>query len=140
MLSPGAKRAICLRKIFFCTTVAMLRIETAMPSSMWRCFIGRRRRSGRCSWREPRSGSPTALCDRHPPGRSVDGSLEDWSADDAIQSGPLVQYFNRPAVQSHELQLASTPASIYSGWSDDHFYIAFKVAGLSQQDLRAAQN
>jgi len=83
---------------------------------------------------------PIALCDRHPPGLKLDGSLEDWSADDAIQNGPLVQYFNRPAVQSHELQLASTPSSIYSGWSDDHLYIAFKLAGLSQQDLRAAQN
>jgi hypothetical protein len=51
---------------------------------------------------------PMAISDRHPPGLKLDGSLADWSADDAIQDGPLVQLFNRPAVQAGALQLAST--------------------------------
>jgi len=60
-----------------------------------------------------------------------DGSLEDWMSDDAIQNGPLVRMFNRPALQKQDLQYASTPSSIYSGWADKNFYIAFKLGGLS---------
>src|SRR5205823_14682624 len=33
---------------------------------------------------------PTAVCDRLPPGLNLNGSLEDWSADDVIQDGPLI--------------------------------------------------
>jgi len=83
---------------------------------------------------------PMSISDRRPPGQVLNGSLEDWSADDAIQNGPLVRYLNRPAVQKEDLQFASTPSSIYSGWSDENLYIAFKLAGLSQQEIRAAQN
>src|SRR5207248_32759 len=36
---------------------------------------------------------PVAGADRHPPGLSIDGSLEDWGPDDCIQNGPLVQMF-----------------------------------------------
>jgi hypothetical protein len=86
---------------------------------------------------------PVANSERHPPGLKVDGSLEDWSAEDCIQDGPLLQLLNRPALQQPrgiELTTASTPSSIYTGWSDDQFYVAFKLAGLSQQEVRATQN
>ena len=83
---------------------------------------------------------PIAVSDRHPPGLVLDGSLEDWTGDDALQDGPLVQMINRPALQSQQIQPATTPSQIYSGWTDDSFYVAFKLQGLSQQDTRAAKN
>jgi hypothetical protein len=83
---------------------------------------------------------PIAASDRHPPGLILDGSLEDWTGDDAIQDGPLVQLFNRPALQSQQIQPAATPSQIYTGWADDNFYVAFKVQGLSQQDVRLTRN
>ncbi|HEX3358565.1 MAG TPA: hypothetical protein VHS31_16440 [Tepidisphaeraceae bacterium] len=83
---------------------------------------------------------PVGASDRHPPGLVIDGSLEDWTGDDAICDGPMVQMFNRPALQAQQIQLASTPSSIYTGWSDDNFYVAFKVQGLSQQDLKTTKN
>jgi Domain of unknown function (DUF4091) len=83
---------------------------------------------------------PVAASDRHGPGLVLDGSLEDWTGDDALQDGPLVQLFNRPALQSQQIQLAATPSSIYSGWTDDSFYVAFKMQGLSQQEARASKN
>jgi hypothetical protein len=59
----------------------------------------------------------------------LDGSLEDWSAADAIQDGPLVRMFNRPAVQKQELQFASTTSQVYTGWNPNDFFVAFKVGG-----------
>jgi hypothetical protein len=83
---------------------------------------------------------PIAASDRHPPGLVIDGSLEDWTADDAIIDGPLIQLFNRPAIQTQKVQQAQMPASVYTGWSDDQFYVAFKVNGLSQQEQKSTKN
>lgn len=83
---------------------------------------------------------PVAASDRHPPGLLIDGSLEDWTPDDQIQNGPLVEMFDRPALQTHQTQLAATNSAIYSGWSDDNFYVAFRLEGLSTQDVRATRN
>jgi hypothetical protein len=75
--------------------------------------------------------APVAISDRRGPGPLViDGSLEDWFDADLIQNAPLIRMLNRPALQNLELQYASTPTQIYSGWSADHFYIAFKVNGV----------
>jgi len=73
------------------------------------------------------------VCDRLPPGLNLDGSLEDWSSDDAIQDGPLVQMLSRTSVHDQQLIRASTPASVYSGWSEENLYVAFKLTGLSKQ-------
>ena len=62
----------------------------------------------------------------------INGSLDDWSDDDALQLGPLVRMMNRPAVQAHALQYAATASKLYSGWGDDDFYFAFNVTGLSE--------
>lgn len=73
----------------------------------------------------------------------IDGSLEDWSESDAIQSGPLVRMFDRPGLQRHELRFADTPSNLYSGWSDESFYLAFKVAGVrrsAESSVRAGRN
>ena len=62
----------------------------------------------------------------------INGSLDDWSDDDALQLGPLVKMMSRPAVQEHALQYADTASKLYSGWGDDDFYFAFNVTGLSR--------
>ena len=75
---------------------------------------------------------PVAISDRRGPGPlAIDGSLEDWNEKaDAIQDGPLVRMLNRPALQKLQLQYASTPTQIFSGWANDNFYLAFKVNGV----------
>ncbi|CAN5672516.1 hypothetical protein BH09PLA1_BH09PLA1_26580 [soil metagenome] len=83
---------------------------------------------------------PAAMCDRRAPGLKLDGSLDDWMSDDAIQDGPLVRMFNRPALQKQELQFASTPASLYCGWADLNLYIAFRLTGLSGSEAGAKTN
>ncbi|HZL34956.1 MAG TPA: hypothetical protein VFC78_06585 [Tepidisphaeraceae bacterium] len=67
----------------------------------------------------------------------IDGSLGDWSASDAIQDGPLVRMFNRPAVQRQELQLASTRSKIYTSWGAGDFHFAFALQGLAPDPHRA---
>ena len=83
---------------------------------------------------------PIAASDRRQPGLILDGSLEDWTGDDALQDGPMVQFMNRPALQSQQIQSATTPSQIYSGWTDDTFYVAFKLQGLSEREGRASKN
>jgi hypothetical protein len=72
--------------------------------------------------------APVAISDRRGPPK-INGDLEDWSQADRIHDGPLVRMFNRPAVQKLELQYASTPTQVYSGWSPEEFYLAFQVNG-----------
>jgi hypothetical protein len=83
---------------------------------------------------------PLAISQRRVGRLVIDGSLDDWAAEDAIQSGPLVRMFNRPALQAGELQFAATPSNIYTGWADENFYIAFKVGGIADADARATKN
>jgi hypothetical protein len=73
---------------------------------------------------------PIATSDRLPPGLMIDGMLNDWHPDDQILDGAMVQLFNRPSLQAQELKDASTPSQLFTGWADDHFYIAFKLGGL----------
>jgi hypothetical protein len=83
---------------------------------------------------------PLAISERREGHLVIDGNLGDWAAEDAIQTGPLVQMFNRPALQSQQLQLASTSSRIYTGWADENFYVAFKVSGVGGGDATAAKN
>lgn len=64
----------------------------------------------------------------------INGSLDDWQdgADD-IQDGPLVKMMARPALQQHKLERSSTPTKIYSSWSENDFYLAFRVEGLTNR-------
>jgi hypothetical protein len=83
---------------------------------------------------------PVAATDRLGPGLNIkDGKLDDWDLSDSIQDGPMVRMFNRPALQKQEIQAASESSRVYSGWSDDNFYVAFKVAGV-QTNAPAARN
>jgi hypothetical protein len=83
---------------------------------------------------------PVAITDRREGLLDLNGSLDDWSPDDAIQDGPMVRMFNRPALQAQELQGASTPAQVYTGWADENFYLAFKMTGLSQSPVKTVRN
>ena len=75
--------------------------------------------------------APVAVSQRLRGEPSIDGSLDDWSAADAIQlDRPLVRMLNRPAIERQEFQSADLPASVYSGWADDGFFLAFRLAGL----------
>ena len=83
---------------------------------------------------------PVGFSDRREGRLSIDGSLEDWMPEDAVQNGPLVRMLNRPALQKQELQLAATSSSLYTGWAEENLYVAFKVTGLSGADTRASRN
>jgi hypothetical protein len=83
---------------------------------------------------------PVASTNRLEPGLVMDGSLNDWSTDDAIQDGPMVRLFNRPAIQAQELQLAANPTQVFTGWADENFYLAFKISGISQSPIKTARN
>lgn len=72
---------------------------------------------------------PSAVSQRRDRPINIDGSLEDWSGEDAIHEGPLIRMFNRPALQAGVLQPATTPSSVYTSWGDERLYVAFKVDG-----------
>jgi hypothetical protein len=84
---------------------------------------------------------PVSVSDRREGNLDInDGSLGDWSMDDAIQNGPMLRMLNRPALQAQKLEPASTPAQIFTGWADANFYVAFKLSGLSQSPVKTARN
>ncbi|HZZ41431.1 MAG TPA: hypothetical protein VFE58_00710 [Tepidisphaeraceae bacterium] len=83
---------------------------------------------------------PVGVCDRHEGRIKLDGELDDWNELDAIQNGPLVKMVNQPEIRRGELEHATTPSAIYTGWGEDSFYVAFKVAGLTGTDLRSMRN
>ncbi len=83
---------------------------------------------------------PAAACERRPTAPVLDGSLEDWQADDAIQSGPLVRLLDRPSLQRQALSFSAVPASVYTAWTDESFYVAFKAEGLCPVPLHTTRN
>jgi hypothetical protein len=83
---------------------------------------------------------PVRASDRHSPGLKIDGRLEDWSEADAVQAGPMVRMYNRPALQKQELQYGTNPAAVFTGWHDDNFYVSFKLQGISTKDLNQSRN
>jgi hypothetical protein len=85
--------------------------------------------------------APVAVSQRLRSEPSIDGSLDDWSAADAIQlDRPLVRMLNRPAIGRQEFQSADLPASVYSGWSDDGFFLAFRLGGVNPLNVRSTRN
>jgi hypothetical protein len=83
---------------------------------------------------------PVAPSERRRPGLDINGNLDDWEPADALQQGPLVQMYNRPALQRGQLQPASTPSTIYSGWADENFYLAFQLGGIPSANIKSARN
>ncbi len=84
---------------------------------------------------------PVAISERRLHHLSLDGSLDDWDASDALLlEKPMVKMLNRPSLQSPTLTLADTKSSIYSAWSDDNFYIAFRLAGVANTAPQTLRN
>ena len=84
---------------------------------------------------------PVAPTDRLGPGMNInDGKLDDWNAADAIQDGPMVRMFNRPAVQKQQIQYADESSHVYTGWGDEKFYVAFHLDGATASDARTSRN
>ncbi|HEX8520926.1 MAG TPA: hypothetical protein VF669_01635 [Tepidisphaeraceae bacterium] len=84
---------------------------------------------------------PVAPSDRLPPGGlKIDGSLEDWNEADAVQAGPMIRMFNRPALHKQEMQLAQSNAQVFTGWADENLYVAFKLDGMSKNRIEQSRN
>jgi hypothetical protein len=83
---------------------------------------------------------PAAISERRMTKLAIDGSLEDWDPADAIQDGPMIRMFSRPALQRQTLAYASTPTNLYTSWAEKNLYIAFKVAGVASSEVKATRN
>ena len=84
---------------------------------------------------------PGAVTRRREGNLNIDGSLGDWTDDDALCNGPLVRMLDRPTLQQHTLVDATLPSQIFSAWSESNVYFAFKVGGLSSSAAQtSAQN
>jgi hypothetical protein len=71
----------------------------------------------------------------------IDGSLDEWSASDAILfDQPMVKMLDRRSLLSDEASLSQQKTSLFGGWSDDHLYLAFRLGGVTACDLRSTRN
>ncbi len=77
---------------------------------------------------------PAAISQRREGGLTMDGKLNDWTDEDLIHNGKLTKMLDRPSIQQWRIEPASTSSKVYSGWSDDNFYVAFNLAGLSKSE------
>jgi hypothetical protein len=60
---------------------------------------------------------------------------------DAIQfEKPLVKMVDRQTIQSHALPMADEDASLFTAWSSENLYVAFRLAGVTAIDLRSTRN
>jgi hypothetical protein len=78
---------------------------------------------------------PVATSVRREGNLRIDGKLDDWAAEDLIHDGRLTKMVDRPSIQHWRLEPSSTDSRIYTGWSDDDFYVAFRVGGISDRQL-----
>jgi hypothetical protein len=84
---------------------------------------------------------PVRASDRQRPGLKIDGKLDDWNIADAIHAdAPMVRMLNRPALQKQDLQFAQHPSTLYTGWADEHFYVAFQLAAVETGPLTQTRN
>lgn len=84
---------------------------------------------------------PVAVSPRRERAVKLDGSLDEWFAADALLlDRPLVKMLDRPSLHMAQLQLADQPTSLFSGWSNESFYLAFRLGGVTTADLRSTRN
>jgi hypothetical protein len=84
---------------------------------------------------------PVAASERREKPLVINGSLDEWASSDAIQlNQPLVRMLDRPSLHPQQMQSADLPSSIFTGWSDDNLYIAFRLGGVSSIDLQSVHN
>ncbi len=75
---------------------------------------------------------PVATSDRLTRPVTLDGMLDDWvPTDAALLDRPLVRMSSRPSVHAGEARSADHPSSLYTGWTDDDLYVAFRVGGAT---------
>lgn len=67
---------------------------------------------------------------------AIDGKLDEWEPADLIQDGRLVRMLDRPNIQRQALEGAEKDAKVYTGWADDHFYLAFGLDGIDPERLK----
>jgi hypothetical protein len=77
---------------------------------------------------------PVATSTRREGHTEIDGKLNDWSGDDLIHDGNLTKMVDRPSIQHWRIEPSSATSQIYTGWSDDNFYVAFHVNGISAHE------
>jgi hypothetical protein len=77
---------------------------------------------------------PVATSVRREGDLRIDGKLNDWADEDLIQDGPLAKMVDRPSIQHWRLDPSSQSSRIYTGWGEDNFYVAFRVAGVSDRE------
>jgi Domain of unknown function (DUF4091) len=74
---------------------------------------------------------PVAVSAEREGSMKIDASLDDWSSDDLIHDGPLTRMLDRPSVQHWRVELSSATSRVYTAWSGDDFYVAFRINALS---------
>jgi len=74
---------------------------------------------------------PIAVSDRREGRLTIDGNLDDWDPSYEIHSGQLTKMLDRPAVQARKIEPAQTSSTLFSGWGEDNFYLAFHVQGCA---------
>ncbi|MGD0464817.1 MAG: hypothetical protein ABSB74_20220 [Tepidisphaeraceae bacterium] len=74
---------------------------------------------------------PVAASMRREGNIHIDGKLNEWSGDDLIHDGSLTKMVDRPSIQHWRIEPSSSPSQVYTAWSEDDFYAAFCVNGVS---------
>jgi hypothetical protein len=74
---------------------------------------------------------PVATSVRREGNLSIDGKLDDWAEEDLIHDGRLTKMVDQPSIQHWRIEPSSETSRIYTGWSDDNFYVAFRVNGIA---------
>ena len=77
---------------------------------------------------------PAAFSERREGNLAIDGKVNDWAAEDIIHDGKLVRMLDRPSIQQWRIEPASVDSQVYTGWADENFYVAFRLAGLSKAE------
>jgi hypothetical protein len=70
----------------------------------------------------------------------LDGSLEDWKAEDLYFEGQMVRLIDRPTLQTRTLEKASTGTKLYSTWTDRKLYLGFRLEGADMTITNAERN
>lgn len=58
---------------------------------------------------------------------TLDGSLTDWSDEELIHAGPLVQMLDRRSVQTSETLPDASETKIYARWDNQNLYLALRI-------------
>jgi hypothetical protein len=77
---------------------------------------------------------PAAVSQRREGGLAIDGKVNDWAPEDLIHEGKLTRMLDRPTIQQWRVEPATQSSQIFTGWSDENFYVAFRLSGWSKEE------